>query len=181
MATATAAEYIKRIRALTEGREPWEILSSTASELQKIVKGVDPGALRVRASGDQWSGAEIMAHLADSELMAGVRFRQILSCPDGTTIPAYDQNAWARVCGYDQIAYQDSLDVFRAVRNCNLRLLQRLDPGQRNKFGLHQERGQESISDVMLLLAGHDINHLQQISSAVQRLIAAGPTNDSHA
>jgi hypothetical protein len=42
-------------------------------------------------------------------------------------------------------------------------LLKSLSPEQWKHYGMHAERGQESIEQIVRLLAGHDINHLQQI------------------
>ena len=167
MPTADTAQYVARIRSLTLGRDPIEILSSTPDELRKLVTGIDAQRLHLRPAEHKWSAAEIMAHLADSEMMAGVRFRQILSGPNGMAIPAYNQNAWATICMYEKIPYTQSLVTFSWIRRCNLRLLERLNPTQMEQYGVHDERGRESVGDILTLLAGHDINHLQQISSAV--------------
>ena len=35
-------------------------------------------------------------------------------------------------------------------------------------YGMHQERGKESIAHTVRMLAGHDLNHLQQIEKIVK-------------
>ena len=32
-------------------------------------------------------------------------------------------------------------------------------------YGLHQERGKETVAHTMSLIAGHDLNHLQQVEA----------------
>jgi hypothetical protein len=49
------------------------------------------------------------------------------------------------------------------LREENLALLQSLEPEQWKHYGVHFERGQESIEHIVRMCAGHDINHLQQI------------------
>jgi hypothetical protein len=168
MPTAQASQYISRITSLTSGRDPIEILSSTPEALRKVARGIDAQRLQTRFGENKWSPAEIMAHLADSELMAGVRFRQTLAGPNGTPIPAYDQNAWASVCQYGEIPFEDSLRTFKTVRDCNLRLLRRLNSADKEKYGVHQERGRESVADLITMMAGHDLNHLHQVSAALR-------------
>ena len=54
-------------------------------------------------------------------------------------------------------------DAFRAAREANLALLKSLTPEQWKYYGMHSERGQETIEHTVRMLAGHDLNHLQQI------------------
>ena len=44
----------------------------------------------------KWSIAQIVAHLADTEVVFAYRLRMILS-RDGTEIQAFDQEKWAEV------------------------------------------------------------------------------------
>jgi hypothetical protein len=39
----------------------------------------------------------------------------------------------------------------------------------RKQYGMHSERGQESIEQMARMYAGHDINHLQQIEKILGR------------
>ncbi len=63
----------------------------------------------------KWSIREITAHLADTELVAGHRFRQLIA-EDNPTLVAFDQNAWARNLGYRTRKIKTSLDSFRRLR-----------------------------------------------------------------
>jgi hypothetical protein len=64
---------------------------------------------------------------------------------------------------YEKRNSQKSLEQFRAVREANLALLKSLTPDQWNHYGMHSERGQETIEHIVRMFAGHDINHLNQI------------------
>jgi hypothetical protein len=92
----------------------------------------------------------------------------ILSLP-GTPIQAFDQDRW---CETQHAATSDafaSLSLFAAVRPANVALLRRLTPEERDRHGVHSERGPESIALLIRLYAGHDRNHLAQI----ERLLAS--------
>ena len=56
-----------------------------------------------------------------------------------------------------------SLELFRALREGNLVLLKSLTPDQWKHYGMHAERGQETIEHMVRMFAGHDLNHLKQI------------------
>src|ERR1035441_641961 len=47
----------------------------------------------------KWSVRQIVAHLADAELVGAHRFRQVIA-EDNPTIIAYDQDAWTRNLDY---------------------------------------------------------------------------------
>jgi len=106
--------------------------------------------------------AEILAHLADSELVRGWRMRHILGAP-GTAIQAFDQDDWAVSGHYNKRDPRRSIEMFRVLREANLALLKSLAPEQWKHHGMHAERGQETIEHIVRLNAGHDINHTKQI------------------
>jgi hypothetical protein len=49
------------------------------------------------------------------------------------------------------------------LRETNLALLRTLTPEQWKHYGIHSERGQETIEHVVRMFAGHDLNHIAQI------------------
>src|SRR5262245_16523752 len=95
----TAEQYITRIIGNLEGRHPLKIQGATPGRLEQMVKGVPAAKLRKKPAPEKWSVGQIVAHLADAELVAGWRMRAILGAP-GTPIQAYDQNAWVQAGQY---------------------------------------------------------------------------------
>jgi hypothetical protein len=158
----TAQQYIQRITANVEGAEPLEVQAATPQRLEQLIAGSPASILRSRPSADAWSAGDILAHLADAEIVIGFRVRLILGAP-GTPIAAYDQDSWVSSGHYDQRDPRKSLEQFRVMRESNLALLASLTPEQWQQFGLHSERGQETIEQLVRMTAGHDINHLRQI------------------
>ena len=112
--------------------------------------------------------SEIVAHLADAEIVIGYRLRLVLGSP-GTPIVAYDQDSWVVSGHYDERDPRKSVEQFRVLREVNLSLLKSLNPEQWKHYGMHSERGQESIEHMVRIYAGHDINHLQQIENFLAR------------
>jgi DinB superfamily len=161
-------EYAKRILGNVEGVDPLKVQAGTAKKLERLIKGVPPSRLRKRPSPEKWSVGEILAHLADSEIVVGWRLRQILGAP-GTPIQAYDQDSWAAAGHYSKRDPRRSAEQFRVVREANLALLKSLAPEQWKHHGMHAERGAESIEHIVRMIAGHDINHTNQ----VERIVAA--------
>jgi DinB superfamily len=158
----TPRQYTERVLSLLAGKQPIAIQAATAKKLERLIKNVPRANLRKRPAPDKWSISEILAHLADTEIVAGFRMRLILGSP-GAPIAAFNQDAWATSGHYDKRDPRKSLEQFRGVRDANLALLASLTADQWKHYGIHSERGQESIEHIAKMFAGHDINHLQQI------------------
>ena len=163
----TAQEYIARILAFSEGQDPWAVLGSTPDRLRALVAAAPSERWRRKPAPDKWSAGAVMAHLADAEIVAGWRVRSILG-QDGVPLQPFDQEVWARAFGYEQVDVHEALATFSATRASLLSLLGRVEPARLTHHGLHAERGVETISHLMRLYAGHDLNHLAQI----ERLVA---------
>ena len=155
-------QYIARIRGYVGGRDPVRIQAATPGRLRKLVRGLPSSRLKRRPAPGKWSIAEILAHLADTELVGGNRIRTILGAP-GAKIQAFDQDDWARSMRYREQDARQSLEAFCVLRERNLALLRSLTPRQWKQYGMHQERGKETVARVAEMFAGHDLNHLKQI------------------
>src|SRR5262245_25867367 len=164
----TVQEYIQRIQGKMAGKNPMQVQGATAQKLAKLIKGVAPTKLKRRPAPERWSAAEIIAHLADAEIAVGWRMRAILGAP-GTPIQAWDPDAWAAAGHYAKRDARKSLEAFRVMREANLAMLKTLTPEQWKHFGMHAERGEESIERLVGMMAGHDINHTEQIEKIVKR------------
>lgn len=162
----TPEEYTQRILRNVEGEEPLAVLAATASRLARLIEGVSSADLRRRPAPDKWSVNEILAHLADAEIVGAFRMRFILGAP-GAPVVAYDQDAWAVSGHYERRDPRKSLEQFRVVREGNLALLDSLEREQWQHYGMHSERGRESIEHIARMFAGHDINHTRQIEAIV--------------
>jgi hypothetical protein len=162
----TAHQYIARILSNAEGRDPMGVIETTAERLHTLLNATEPSAWHRRAEPARWSAAEVLAHLADVEIVTGWRIRSILS-HDGVSIQAFDQDAWADVFSYADVDPRESLATFTAVRRSLVSLLKRVDPARHAHHGMHAERGKETIEHLIRLYAGHDLNHLKQIEELV--------------
>lgn len=158
----TPQQYTQRIVSYMAGKEPMAVQAATAKKIERLIKSVSSARLRKRPAKEKWSVSEILAHLADAEIVGSFRMRFILGAP-GAPIIAFDQDSWVTSGHYDKRDAHKSLEQFRMLRQTNLALLKALTPEQWKHYGLHSERGQESIEHIVRMFAGHDLNHLQQI------------------
>jgi len=158
----TASQYTKRLLGYQKGKRPVAVLASTPRKIRKLLRGARTQRLRARPAGDRWSVGEILAHMADAEVTFAFRIRSALGS-NGTRIQAYDQDVWATNFRYNQQDPRASFESYRALREHNLRLLRLLPKGMWSYYGMHEERGKETIARMTEMMAGHDLNHLMQI------------------
>ena len=130
--------------------------------LKAALTRVPREALQWRPAPKRWSAHEIIVHCADSETNAYSRLRFLLAEPK-PVIQGYDQDRWASVLRYVEAPLDLALAQLRGLRTANLRLWRTLTPEQRNRAGLHSERGPESVELTLRMMAGHDLVHRQQI------------------
>jgi hypothetical protein len=166
--TETAQQYMDRILSNVD-RDSLAIQSATRQKLERLVKNVPAVNLKRRPSSGQWSVGEIIAHLTDAEIVNAYRIRKILSEP-GSTISAYDQNLWEANLNYQQRDPAHDVKNFGQLRDMNLAILRDLSDEQWERFGMHEERGRESLRHLARLVAGHDVNHLKQIEAILEDL-----------
>jgi hypothetical protein len=164
----TTQQYVQRILANLDGKDPLKVQKTTAKKLQKIIKPLGKKELKRKPAPDKWSIAEILAHLADAELVVGWRLRLILSS-DGAPIQAFDQDSWAKAFAYGDREPYESLRAFKFQRELNLALLKSVPRKLWENHGLHSERGKETVTQLLGLYAGHDVNHLRQIELIAKR------------
>jgi len=165
----TAQQYIQRILGHVEGQDAIKVQRATAAKLKKLTQGLTPKQLRWQPESGKWSIAEIVAHLADVEIVASWRLRSILGS-NGTPIQAFDQDAWASVFQYGRRGVKPSLEVFRVLRENNLAMLKALPHESWDNYGMHSERGKETIAHLARMFAGHDTNHILQVERIAGQL-----------
>lgn len=162
------ADYLTRIRDHVHGKDPLQLQQDTPQILAELLSTASDRQLTSRPAEGKWSIGEILAHLAEDEIATAWRYRQMLE-HDGLPLEGFDQDLWARTGDYGSRAPQDSLTLFRLLRNANLQFLRQIGPDEWERHGVHSERGRMTIRDLAIHMAGHDINHIEQI-----RTILAG-------
>jgi len=165
----TPQQYTQRILGHSRGKDPLRLQQAAPKKFAALIKGLSKKQLTRRPEPGKWSIAEILAHMADAELVTGYRLRLILGS-NGTPIQAFDQDAWAETFNYGTSDSKASLETFRTLRESNLRLLNSVSSRLWKNYGEHQERGRESVEHIVRLIAGHDLNHIQQVEKIVKGL-----------
>ena len=167
----TPEQYKQRLAGYVENQDPLAIQRETPSRLAALIDGISSGQLTRRPGADRWSIVEILAHLAEDELTSTWRYRQMIE-HNGAALEGFDQDLWARLGNYRAWNPREALELFRLLREANLRMLTALSPYEWNCFGIHAERGKLTVRDLARHMAAHDTNHVIQI----ERLLSIDET-----
>jgi hypothetical protein len=97
------------------GKDAVKLQAAAPARLAKLLDGVSPARARKRPAPDNWSIAEIVVHMADTEVVFGYLIRGIVGEP-GTRIDGFDQDAWLAALHYDKRDMKKSFAEYRAFR-----------------------------------------------------------------
>lgn len=161
-AAANAQAYRAAVIGLVGDRDPLAILAELPDWLHDRFRGVDDARARHPEQPGKWSPLEVVAHLADAELVHGYRTRLIVAEHE-PPINGYDQDGWAMEFRYPGADLAATLAFLPVLREWNLRHWRALTPAQLARVGHHAERGPESAGLYLQLAAGHDLVHRRQL------------------
>jgi uncharacterized damage-inducible protein DinB len=156
------AQYASAVLGLIGDRQPVDVLRETPGAAARAVATLTPEKVLTPEAPGKWSIAQVLRHLADTDVVWGWRMRLILA-QDRPVITGFDQDLWAERLDYAHADPNESLETFAILRRDNLRLIERATPEDLKRVGVHAERGEESVGYLVRLYAGHDLLHLNQI------------------
>jgi len=113
-------------------------------------------------SGDGWSAAEVVVHLADMEVFRGWRIRRTLA-EDTPAIESLDEETWARTFRNPDRDPSMSLATFEINRRSNLELLRLAGESALNRTWHDARKGPLTLGDLVNHTSDHDLAHLRQI------------------
>jgi hypothetical protein len=164
MAARTAPVVDPRYTAALGDDDPVLVMAETPDRLRKLLRDLTEKQLGTKPAPGKWCIKEIVAHLADGEVIVGSRYR-FIAAHDRPPLPSTNQDAFAARLGPMNAKAADLADDFAMARAVNLGLLERLPEEAWDRVGIHSERGEESIRTIVAIYAGHDRNHLAQIET----------------
>lgn len=166
--TNVPERYVKAL----DGADPVHVLRKTPKRLRKLIRDAKDRELSWKEDGATWSVQEVMGHLADHEFVFGARIR-FVAAEDRPLLPGYDEKRFLANLGVDRCSIEDLFDVWMAARSANVHLLDRLPESAWAKIGVHSERGELSLMQIVVGNAGHDRVHEEQIERTIARARAA--------
>jgi uncharacterized damage-inducible protein DinB len=131
-----------------------------ADVLAYATQGLAHDQLTARPGPGDWSIAEVVHHLVDTDLVYGDRIKRLIAEPN-PRIQGFDETAWVVKLDYQNQPLPDAVALFAAHRRSIARLLRaQTQPVFANK-GTHSERGTVTLADILATITSHLDHHLR--------------------
>lgn len=140
-------------------------LLAVPEQIASMTEGWSEEDLGVTPSGEEWSAAQILAHLRASDDILAYRAYAILARDDVPQLPVFDERRWAQVTGYESMDFLASLMVFTVRRAELIRILRRITPDDWQRTGTREGIGPVSILEGMTRLVEHEEEHCAQLET----------------
>lgn len=149
-----------------DNRDPVSVIASTSHELARIVNSLPADRVTASPAPGKWSVRDILAHLADTEIVFAYRLRQALA-ENHHVIQPFDQDVWSK--RYGSIGAAMAVGLFAYVREWNLTLIRSMSAADLARPVTHPERGTMTVQTIVETMGGHDINHLRQLEAIAEQ------------
>ncbi len=159
---SSTSAYVQETIALLGAQDPVAVLAGTPDWILGRVRDLDDDLLRRPEGPGRWSLAQVLAHLADTEIAFGWRMRITLT-QDRAPLHGFDEGAWVTRFGYADADAMDAFRTFAALRSWNLRVWRATTDDDLTRIAVHSERGPESFETLRSMIAGHDLRHRRQV------------------
>ena len=140
------------------------VLEQTPIIIEKILWAATDEQLQWKPAADRWSISEVLAHLADVEVV-GFRDRiQKMLEKNNPQLDAYDQNAAYAAGQYSSTKARENLKKFCHERDRTLSSLRYVSSAVLARSGQHSKIGPITVGQLMNEWAFHDLGHIRQIA-----------------
>ena len=146
-----------------EFRKHLDAAEKSPKQIAAAVSGLPDKTLRYKPAPDKWCILEILAHLADIEILYAHRIRQMLADKKPVVAPI-DQDDWARNLGYMSESAPELVALYGLNRHHTLQFLRRIKLADLGKTAFHSELQKDvNVAEYVERIGTHGANHLQQI------------------
>lgn len=135
-------------------------MSRFQDRLLLSIHGIAPDDLVRPEGAGAWSIREVIAHLADVELLTAMRMRLIL-VEEAPLLPVIRQEQWVRLHRNETV--EDLLEDFWFTQRRNASLFEGLTADERTRRGTHPKYGVMTIEQLLASNDDHKEKHLRQI------------------
>ena len=145
-------------------KENLEKLKNGANSLDRFAApGTPSELLNFRPSlEDAWTIQEHLIHILDSELALFLRIRQAIADPGSEARTGPSLESWREQFDHSEQSVEDSIEAFKRIHSIAYKLLKGLEDRDWSKFTVqHPARGEQTLDDVLIIVAGHVDFHLE--------------------
>ncbi|MEO8503044.1 MAG: YfiT family bacillithiol transferase [Acidobacteriota bacterium] len=137
-------------------------LRNLPNEMQAAVKGLTPEQLETPYREGGWTVAQVVHHVADSHMNAYLRMKFMLT-EDKPALKGYSQDVWAARDDARAKAVAPSITLLKGLHKRWIAMLKKIGRAEWKRTGMHSERGEVTLDDLLIIYANHGEKHVGQI------------------
>jgi FMN phosphatase YigB (HAD superfamily) len=142
------------------------VLRSTPAALATLYRK-HPENWEQRPTSDEWSSGEVLCHLRDVDFEVNVpRLEKFLS-EENPFLAGQDTDPWAEIRQYQKQDGKQALEDFIKARLAVLKQLESIKLSDWDRRARHAIFGPIRLRELVNIIAGHDILHVQQVYRAL--------------
>jgi hypothetical protein len=141
--------------------DPLQRYARGASVVREALFGADAATIS-RPGPQGWSVRDVLAHMADTEMVRCTRIRFILA-EEEPLLVRFDEEMWKRRLHYLWRSPEASIALFDQLRFTMLEILRQLDMKSWEKFGVTPDGERLSVGELLIRGANHSDEHAAQI------------------
>lgn len=133
-----------------------------AELLGPAIRGLTPAERNATPVAGTWSIQQIVFHLLDSDLIAADRMKRVIA-EERPTLIGFNETLFAEKLYCEQLDADAACAVFAGNRRLMGEILRRLPDDAFARVGIHNERGELTLAQLVQIFADHLEHHLKFI------------------
>lgn len=155
-------DYAAYYRPYMEGLPSSDILPFLELQMEDVMqflRTIPEDKWNYAYAPGKWTIREVLGHVADSEIIFGYR---ALSFARGEqqSLPGYEENDYVREGRFNQLSYQEIIQIWLKSRELNLVLFESIDETGWNQTGIANGNTMKAGA-VPFIIAGHVRHHMR--------------------
>lgn len=157
----TYHSYYDSYVQLTDDVPPVFLLERSLAQQLEFYRSIPEEQWNYRYAAGKWNIREILCHVTDTERIFAYR-ALAFSRGDQTSLPGFDENAYADGSGASDRSMDDLIEEYRAVRSASLALFRSFNTEQWKKTGTANGNISGTLP-IAFIIAGHEMHHSRVI------------------
>ena len=152
-------EYYQKYISLLSNEELISLLESQKEEKIRFIQSLKTEDMSFSYAEGKWTVAEVIQHELDTERI--FQFRALcIARNDKTSLPGYDQDAYAPVSKANKRSINDFINEYEVVRKSGIALFKSFDEEMLQRVGTSNGYNL-SAAAAGFIIAGHEKHHLK--------------------
>ena len=144
-------------------REIVEQYSHGADKLRQAIADMGEEELKAVPIPGKLSTQQVVIHLADAEAAFADRIRRVLA-QDNPVLLAWDENRFISRLNYNEQSAMEAVQLIDLTRRQLARVLRAKPDADFERAGEHNERGRQTVLDILKMANWHLDHHLKFIA-----------------